>query len=49
MKAIPALVPFLFGRRSRALEQARARDWTVVAALCMGVVGLVLMFMMFWL
>ncbi len=49
VKTTSAPAPAFTGRRLRASEQVRARDWTVVLALCMGVGSLVLMFMIFWL
>lgn len=49
MKTTSAPIHALSGSRLRASEQVRARDWTVVFALCMGVASLVLMFMLIWL
>ncbi len=49
MKTTSLRIPLLSGRRLRAPEQVRARDWSITFALCMGVAGLVLMFILFWL
>ena len=49
VKTTSASVPAFAGRRLRAPQQVRARDWTVTFALCMGVGSLVLMVLLFWL
>ncbi len=49
MKTTSAPVPAFAGRRLRATDQVRARDWTITFALFMGVGSLVLMVILFWL
>jgi len=49
VKTTSASVPAFAGRLLRAPEQVRARDWTIIVALCMGVGSLILMAMLFWL
>ncbi len=49
MKSAFPPAPALPSRPLRASGNMRARDWRVVLALCMGVGGLLLMFVLFWL